>query len=370
MDLFIFDMQFNRIGIIDTYVDAEFVSKYHDHSQLILTVDASKTNADLLLTEDLRIITKSTDIHRGYVINVAEYRDEEQLEIIIIAKSLSVMTSWRIIEGQQRYTGNVEDVLKNFVKANAIQPFNASRIIPDLVLGLNEGININVDEAFSNKDLDVALWEMCAKYDISYEILMNHDAKKYVFSTFMGIDRSTEQSINSNVIFAKAFDNVIMQSYVDDKSNYRSTAYVAGEGEADNRTVIKVNDGISGFNRREIFIDARDLQSTYKDDNDEEITLTPVEYQTLLNERGQNRLSEYQRIRTFESDIDLYSQFIFNEHYFLGDKVTNRNDELGVVTHSRVMTAKEIFDREGYHLSLEFGTSIPTLLDKIKRGAK
>lgn len=370
MDLFIFDTAFNRKGIIDTFTNSNFLIKYHNHSTLIMTVDASKENADLLLTEDLRIITKSTDINRGYIIETAEYKDEERLEIIVIANSLSILTSWRIIEGQQRFVGNVEDVLKAFVNANCINPSDPNRIIPNLVLGVNEGINIQTDEVYTNKELDVALWEMCAKYDVSFEILMNHDVKKYVLSTYIGTDRSSEQATNTRVIFAKAFDNVTMQSYVDDKSNYRSTAYVAGEGEGDARTIVKVNDTTSGFNRREIFIDARDLQNTYKDENDIDVTLTPAEYQALLNERGLNRLSEYQRIRTFESDIDLYSQFVFNEHYFLGDKVTTRNDELGIVTHSRVMTANEVYNREGYNLSLEFGTSIPTLLDKIKREVK
>lgn len=371
MDLFVFDMQFNRLGIIDEFTETQFDHKYDNHSQVYLTVDATKENSDLLINNDeLRIITKSTDINRGYIIETAEYEDDTQLRITVIAYSLSIMTSWRLIEGQQQFKGNIEDVLKGFVNANSINPTDSKRIIPNLVLGVNEGINIITDEAYSNTQLDEALWEMCKKYELSYEILMNHTNKKYVFSTYIGADRSSEQSTIPSVIFAKAFDNVTLQSYVDDKSGYRSTAYVAGEGEGMARTVVKVNDVYTGFNRRELFVDARDLQTVYEDENDVEITLSPAEYQALLNERGLNKLAEYQRIRTFESDIDLYSQFIFNEHYFLGDKVTNRNDELGIVNHSRVVRANETYNRDGYHLKLEFGTSIPTLIDKLKRTVK
>lgn len=366
MELYVFDMSFNRLGVIDKYEIAETEMKYHNHGLVSLIVDASKENADLLLTEDLRILTKSTDVTRGFIVEIAEYQDEEKTIIQVIGKSLSIMTNWRIIEGQQRFVGNVEDVLKSFVNLNAINPSDPNRVIPDLVLGVNEGINIQADEVYADKELDVALWEMCAKYDISFEILMNHNAKKYVFSTFIGTDRTTEQTMNDEVIFSKAFDNVIKQSYLDDMSNYRSTAYAIG---ADG-TVVKVNNQLSGFNRREIVVDLSSLQKTYKDENSVDVTLTDAEYAALLNENGLNRLAEYQRIRTFESDIDLYSQFIFGQDYFLGDKVTTRNDELGLVTHSRVMTAKEVHDRDGYHLSLEFGTSIPTLIDKIKREVK
>ena len=370
MDLFVFDTQFNRLGIIDVYTEISFDHKYDNHSVVYLTVDARKENADLLLKDDeIRILTKSSDLTRGYLIETAEYEDDTQLRITVIAYSLSIMIAWRIIEGQQKFKGNIEDVLKGFVSSNAISPTDLKRIIPNLVLGVNDGISITTDEAYSNKQLDEALWEICNKYEMSFEVLMNHTSKKYVFSTFIGEDRSAEQLTIPSVIFAKAFDNVTLQSYVDDKSGYRSTAYVAGEGEGTARTVIKVNDGHTGFNRRELFVDARDLQSEYEVNNVEK-TLTPTEYQALLNERGLNKLAEYQRIRTFESDIDLYSQFIFNEHYFLGDRVTTRNDELGIVTHSRVVRAQETYNRDGYHLKLEFGTSIPTLIDKLKRTVK
>lgn len=367
MELFIFDMDFNRLGIIDTYEKVEIEQKYHNHSELILTVAASEENTFLLLDNDEnRIITKNTDINRGYIIEIVEYKDERQLEIIVIAKSLSIMTGWRWIEGQQRFSGNVEDVIKSFVNANAINPTNPNRVIPDLVLGLNDGINIDTDESYLNKQLDLALWEICTRYDMSFEILMNHEAKKYVFSTYTGTDRSGDQSINQHVIFSKAFDNVTLQSYVDDKANYRSTAYVIGADD----TIVKVHDDISGFNRRELIVDLKSLQKKFQDENGRDVTLTDEEFKELLAENGLNRLSEYQRIRTFESEIDSESQFVFNRDYFLGDKVTNRNDELKIVTHARVATAKERYDRAGYHLSLEFGTSIPKLLDKIKRMVK
>ncbi|BDH62303.1 hypothetical protein MTP04_24330 [Lysinibacillus sp. PLM2] len=370
IELYVFDKDFNRLGIIDTYEEIYLESNYKKHSELHLTVDGTKENADLLLSDDFRIITKSTDITRGYIVETPQYFDEAATQIEVIAYSLSYMLNWRIIRGQQYFKGNIEDVIKAFVNANAINPNDTNRIIPNLVLGVNDGINITADEAYNNRQLDEALWEICDKYEVSFEILMNHEAKKYVFSTYMGIDRTTEQSMNQPVIFAKAFDNVTKQSYVDDKSNYKSTAYVAGEGEGVERTVVKVNDSLSGFNRRELFVDARDLQSKYRQEDGTEVTIPQTEYHALLQERGQNRLADYQRIRTFESNIDLYSQFIFNEHYFLGDKVTTRNDDLGIVTHSRVVTAKETYTRDGYELALEFGTSIPTLLDKLKREVK
>lgn len=369
MELYVFDVNFNRIGIIDKYEELEIERYYYKHYKLTLTVEANKENLKLLFSEEPRILVKSSDLSRGYIVEIPQFEDGKSATIEIKAYSLSTMTSWRIIEGQQRFKGNIEDVIKGFVNANCINPSNPKRKIPNLVLAQNTGIDITTDEMYNNKPLDESLWEICEKFEVSYEILMNHDKKQFEFVVYQGADRSEEQNINPHIIFSKEFDNVKKQSYVDDKSNYKSTAYVAGEGEGTERTVLKVNDNFSGFNRRELFIDARDLQSEYKDENGNQIIIPQDEYLAILQERGLNKLAEYQRIKTFESDVE-NSQYIFEKDYFLGDKVTVRNDDLGVVVHTRVVAVYEKYNRKGYELKIEFGTTIPTLIDKLKREVK
>lgn len=364
IELWVFDMEFNRIGIIDKYEEVELDTKYQDHSALSITVDGNSKHAELLLSDADRIIVKSNDIYRGYYVETSQYADESEVTIEVLCRSLSVMMSWRIIKGQQRYTGLLEDVIKSFINYNAITT-ESNRVIPNLVIGVNEGINITVDETYTNRQLDVAIWEMCKKYDIGFEILMDHVSKKYVVSTYQGTDRSALQTVNPQVVFAKAFDNVNKQSYVDDKADYKSTVYI----EAVDRTLIS-NDTPIGFGRRELFVDAKSISKTYKNENDVEVTMTDIEFVTTLNETGNSELSQYPRVRSFESEIDNNSQFVYGVDFFIGDKVTNRNDELGIATHSRVVTAKEKWTRQGYSLNLEFGTSIPTLLDKIKREVK
>jgi len=306
IELYIFDINFNRLATIDVYEEVEFQSKYYAHSLCLLTVEGNRKNAELLLvnenklSKELRILVRSDDLNRGYIIETAEFEDEEKTMIKVIAYSLSIFTSWRWIITQQRFQGNIEDVLKEFVRINCINTSSPPRIIPNLVLGINEGINIIADESYTQKVLDIALWEMCEKNEISFEILMNHDAKKYVFSTFKGVDRSAEQQNNPHVIFAKEFENIISQSYTDDKSNYKSTAYVAGEGEENDRTIVEVGETFSGFNRREVFFDARDLQSEYNEDG-ETVIIPQNEYIDLLKERGNNRKQDYQRIRNLSS---------------------------------------------------------------------
>ena len=55
----------------------------------------------------------------------------------------------------------------------------------------------------------------------------------------------------------------------------------------------------TGLSRREIYIDARDLQS----DSDPDDPLTPEEYAAVLTTRGRGKLTEHQLVRSFAATV-------------------------------------------------------------------
>lgn len=368
MELLVFDLALNNVGLIDVFVECKFKINYDKHSELNLIVDASKENIELL-QEDM-ILTKASDLDHGYIIKHFEYLDDKSSRLLIGAPSINVLLNSRLVLGQQSYSGNIENVMKAFVNANAINPVNPNRVIPNLVLGANTGINLEVDEATTDEPLDGYLYELANKYDMSWDILLDHENKKFVFTSWQGTDRSSEQSIHSHVTFSKELDNIITQHYVKDDLNHKTTAIVTGEGEDVNQIRLTVNDNLTGYERKEIFVEARDLQSKYKDENDIERTLTPTDYQNVLKERGKNTLTEYQKIRTFESEIDLHSQFVYGVDFFCGDKISIENEDVGIVMHTRIVSAGELYTKDRDDLKLDFGSSVPTLIDSIKRMVK
>ena len=368
MELEVFDLALNNIGLVDVYEECKIEINYHKHSELRVIVDASKENIELL-KEDV-ILTKHNNLERGYIIKHVEFLDDNSSRLLIEAPSVNVILNDRLILGQQSNSGNIESVMKAFVNSNAVNPKNPKRIIPNLIIGENTGINIDVEETGLDEELDEYLYELAKKHDISWDILLDHYNKKFVFTTWQGIDRTTEQSINNHVMFSKELDNIIKQEYVTDNLHHKTTAVVAGEGEDVDRVRLTVNDELSGFDRKEIYVDARDLQRNYKDENDREVNLSSAEYENVLKERGRNTLTEYKPIRTFESEIDMYSQFEYGVDYFCGDKVTIENEDIGIVMHTRVMSAIELYDKNKDDLKLDFGSSIPSLIDSIKRMVK
>lgn len=368
MELEVFDLALNNIGLVDVYEEIKFEINYEKRSELSFIVDASVENIELL-KEDV-ILTKANDLERGYIIKHFEFLDDNSSRLLIEAPSVNVILNDRLILGQQSHSGNIEDVMKAFVNANAVNPANPNRVIPNLVIGENTGIDIEVNETTIGVPLDEYQYELSNKYDISWDLLLDHENKKYVFTTWQGVDRTTEQDVNHHVVFSKELENIITQQYVTNNRHHKTTAVVAGEGDDTERVYVTVNDELSGYDRKEIFVDARSLQSKYKDENDNEVTLTPEEYKSALEEQGENTLTEYKPIRTFESEVDMYSQFEYGVDYFCGDKVTIENEDVGIIMHTRVVSAIEIYDKTKDDLKLDFGSSIPTLIDSIKRMVK
>jgi len=381
-NIFHFDT-FERLGILDTYQETERSLNYRDHSEIELIVEATPQNIDWFITNsDDIFIAEGLGKVRGYMVEIAQYQDESKSQIIVNLFALSYLTAFRDILKETVYSGNVELIMRSYVNNNMISPTDRNRKVDNLVLGPIFGIQATTDESYNFQQLDIALWSMCKKYDIAYEIFADISNKRFSFEVWQGVDRSTEQNIRDAVIFSKEFDNVLAQNYVDDKTDHRNVVVVAGEGEDTARKYVTIDGANKGRKRRELFVDARDLQSTTKQtvvEIDEEgnetettvdISMSAEKYEQLLIERGNEKGAELQRTQAFETDIDFNSQFKLGQDYNIGDMITLRNDELGVAVHTRLIKVVEKENKDGYELSIDFGSNVPTLISKIKKAVK
>src|SRR5699024_9653858 len=143
----VFDLELNPLDEISEYEEIIIERNYTKPSLITLNVASSEKMLELLQQDN--ILTTKDNVKYGYIIENFFYTDETEQEIEVHAYSLNWLLSWRVIERQQRYSGNVENVVKSFVNANCINPSNPNRIIPNLVLGTNTGINITTDSSKS-----------------------------------------------------------------------------------------------------------------------------------------------------------------------------------------------------------------------------
>lgn len=116
--------------------------------------------------------------------------------------------------------------------------------------------------------------------------------------------------------------------------------------------------------RRELYIDARDLQSNSDPDN----PLSPEEYIALLENRGREKLAEHQLVKSFSAAIrPVNPTYVLGEDFRPGDTVTVIDERLGITADAVVQGAVHSIGQEGESLELILGYGQPTLLDMLKK---
>jgi len=164
-----------------------------------------------------------------------------------------------------------------------------------------------------------------------------------------------------------------MQSFFDSDIGYANVAYVAGQGEGEERRIVVVGDA-GGLDRFELFVDARDIA-----EEDEEGNPRPEEEIIAdLEQRGREKLAEHARELSFEAQIMTpvsgignqerqVGPFVYEQDWFLGDIVTVQNKDWGVTMNVRITEVREIYEPTGFKLEAVFGNSVPTFIEILKQ---
>ncbi len=122
----------------------------------------------------------------------------------------------------------------------------------------------------------------------------------------------------------------------------------------------------TGLNRRELFIDARDLQRGQEGGEQ----LAQEEYAGVLTTRGLEKLAENQLVRSFPAQVRTReATYQYGRDFFLGDRITVTDERLGLTVDAQVMAAQYSVSGEGERLTLTLGYSQPTVYEKLARKA-
>lgn len=97
------------------------------------------------------------------------------------------------------------------------------------------------------------------------------------------------------VTMGEAYGDGLASSLSVDKRAWRNYAYVLGEGEGSARVQVEV-DLTDGEERRELYVDARDLQKEVDGE-----TLSDADYEAVLTQRGTEKLAETRLVEFIEA---------------------------------------------------------------------
>lgn len=350
MDAYIFDTNFEAIQIIDTYSSFIWTERYNDCGDFELYLPFTGTDMFSYLVEGNYVGIR--DSEALMIIESIELNSDvdEGCYLTITGRSLESILDRRIIWAQTNLDSKLQTGIKKLINENVISPLIVNRTIPNFIFEDTDDAVIDsytIKAQFTGDNLLTAITDICTAYEIGYQLIHN-DSGQFVFSIFNGVDRSYNQEINDYVIFSPKFENLFSTNYRESTTNLKTIALVAGEGEGVDRkttTVISTEEETTGLERRELFVDARDI-STVTDDEEEE--MTEEEYNKKLQQRGLENLAEAILENEFEGEVDSASTiFKYGRDFFIGDIVQIRN-EFGMEAQARIKEFIRSCDSTGY----------------------
>lgn len=344
----IFDRCINFLGEVDNYTSLFYIRKWETFGEFEFHIE----NMNLDIIKKGNIIMLNNDKNKTGVIEHIEISQNSSQKVTVKGFSLSYMFVQRITVppigyAYHNFNDNIENIMIALVKSNAIDPFDNNRKIPNLIVETSKNRGEKLQFQTRYKNLSDELTKLAKTSGLGFTVDLDYKSKKFIFSVLEGKDLSFNQRVNPPAIFSVEYDNIINQNYIESDIGYKNVGYVAGQGEGAEREVHILSNDLAGLDRRETFIDARDIEEGMS-----------------LSDRGKLKLSETPKIVNFECEVDYKG---YRDTWNLGDMITIVNKKLKVKVNNKVTEVKEVYEHSGYKVEPTFGNPIPLVNEKIKQ---
>lgn len=346
MDLWIYSEDYKALGIVDTATSIVWANRFRQCGDFEISVPATPAMLDLLQLD--RVVVRPGDEMACIIEKLEIITDEETGDQLLASgRCLRSILDRRIIWDQTVLSGTLENALRRLITEAFISPTIEARKYDKLSLAEAHGYTEKVSTQYTGTNLLEAVEELCAAYNYGFKVTLQDGG--LVLDFYKGVDRSINQTTYPRVVFSEEYDNLTASTYVADKTEYKSVALVAGEGEGEarRRTIVQRSVDLEGLHRREFFVDARDISSN-------EGAISDADYTAQLADRGRTSMSEAALVQSVAGTIEPLLMYTYGADYALGDVVTAITKH-GLQTDTQVLEVVESWDDTGYVCTPTFG---------------
>ncbi len=345
----VYDTSFVQQGVIDTYESCIWTERFNASGDFELYMYPTERMIELM---QINYYLKFRDSDYVMIIETVEIitgiDDGDRLKVT--GRSLESILDRRIVWNQTTINGNFQNGIHKLINEAIISPTDSNRRIPNFIFENSTDTRIttwSIRVQITGSTLYDAISELCDVLSLGFRITLDSQ-NRFVFKLIAGTDRSYNQNSLPWVVFSPDNDNINSSDYVESNANEKTVTLVAGEdldvGYGRKTHVVQAEGAAqSGLNRKELFTDARDIQS----ENDEGEPLTDEEYNALLDERGKEKLSECVYTKVFDGEAVPDMTYTYGKDYFIGDIVQIEN-AYGKKSTSRVTEFIRSMDESGY----------------------
>lgn len=338
-----------RIGILQNVSSVQWLENYQSPGEAKIVADVTDENLELLVIGN-RIYNPDTGA--AMIIQASDLQEKaSERSIVIRAVSPSVLLEHRVVMATEKI---------QLAEAGIYSIYSKNR--RDLPIGTAapKGYTNVVDTEITWKSCLEAINTISESSGLGYRINFNPTNAAETFEVYLGVDRTIQGSANYVGYFGTDVGNISDIRIIVDDSDYKNVAIVAGEDKGTVRKVRTVSLAANGEERRELFVDARDLQTEYrvakdtgkKDDKGnpiheyEEKTYTEAEYNAMLDTRGKEKLQEHLKKYDVTCNVE-QNNLIYGVDYFLGDKMPVKLPRYQIKATAVVSAIKLVYEASG-----------------------
>jgi hypothetical protein len=349
MDLYFRDLNFNITNLIDYAEAILWTRKYYEPGDftIVLPVSAPKMSLGDYVTrkddESIGIIRRISYTDKNVTISGKMFED-------ILSKRVDFPPRKYWSDNPTSWTWKLEDILRHIVTYNAIENTGyGDRKFPGLVLGDVKGYTNPCELDTEGLPVSELLHKVCSNFGIGWKI--TRQGSSFVFDLYKGTNRSYTQDVNPHVVFSDEFDNMIDPRYVisDEILGNVGCVYSGNCGQGQEPGIFIYNNNISGFDRREIYVDATQIT----DNNPDGSRIPYSEFTAMMLRLAANELVGITNI--FDAEITASVGYKYKQDYFVGDIVSIKNSKWDVSTNTRILAVTESDGVDGYSVVPTFG---------------
>jgi hypothetical protein len=337
----------NPKRVIDKIASAIWTVRYNKCGDFELKIPADEAMAGPIEHHDGIYFPQSGDYMLIETIEMTT--DEEQGDYITLkGRTYDSLLDRRIIPTTLIVNYSFMNVVFSILNQNVFNPQNTARKMNELTwiwpenMPSDQGGNISAQ--YTGDNVLELIQKLCQERDVGYRMPYRRQfprMERYQFQLYWGVERHFEQQKNPYVIFSPDYDNLRKTKYLTSAEKEKTIAYVAGEGEGKDRKgrwsdrngtpaifQAKTN---SGWRRKEMFVDARDLQTKDADNK----FIAAQDYFAMLEQRGREKLVDHTVTSVYDGELVPTSQWKYGVDFKMGDVVQIQN-RLGIMSVGRV----------------------------------
>ncbi|VYU53912.1 Uncharacterised protein [Eubacterium limosum] len=342
------------IGEIDNFTSAVYVRRWETFGNF--EIHFTEDRPDLFVPGYYIMI--NNDRYRNGIIQYYKndsdgYEPKSLKDIVIKGFSLLYLLYWRLTEPPATNNGYrvwnnkpVEDIMCDLVNEQVVHPVDPARAAKEMrvLQSQHRGIKITFQSRF--KYLTDELFELSRQSGLGPVIWLDTENQQFVFEVLEGKDCTHRIDNPNSYIFSKGNGKVTKRTYTYSCEGEKNMAYIGGQGDGDEREVVKINAHLTGLQRKEMFIDARDIAEGETDS---------------LLDRGKLKLSAAAATVSYVFDADTQD---YGCSWDLGDLATYV-DENGFVEDNRIAQVREVYENSVLKIAPTFGYGKQTFVDNL-----